>query len=216
MKRVLLTVVLVLLVLGAVTGIYSYLHGDPEDPRRLQGRAVLGDAEAQFRFAQKLAEGDGVPENDREALKWYREAAEKGHPRAALTMSRLYFTGDGVARDDAKGAEWMQRAAERGDSYAQALMGMLCLGGIGVPQDPRAALMWLNRSNEDEAVRLYGILKAEIAAIDALPAPVKEGRMEQFFAEKKAAISKLFEKSIRKTMQPGETASQEKGEENGR
>lgn len=209
MKRLMIFMCGVIVVAIAVTGVYNYLYGgDPEDPRRMEGRAILGETEAQYKLAQKLSIGDGLPENDAEALKWYKKAADSGHPKAAMTMARLYFTGEGMEQDDAKGAEWMMRAAESGDPYAQALMGMLYLGGIGVEQDPQLALDWLNRSSEREAVMLSGTIAAELAAIKQLPELVRKGRMAEYFGEKKDAIDRIFRKSI-KRMQD----KQEQGEE---
>lgn len=214
MKRLLIFMCLVIVVALCVTGAYTYLYkGDPEDPQRMQGRAILGETESQYKLAQKLALGDGVKENDTEAVKWYRKAAENGHPKAAMSMSRLYFTGEGVEQDDVQGAEWMLRAAQGGNSYAQALMGMLYLGGIGVDQDPQQALNWLNHSHEPEAVRLSGTIAAELAAIKQLPEVVKKGRMAQYFEEKKTAIDRLFRRAIKKEQDRQETEEQEPGEE---
>ncbi len=40
--------------------------------------AEQGDAEAQFNLGIKYANGEGVPQNGTEAVKWYRLAAERG------------------------------------------------------------------------------------------------------------------------------------------
>ena len=40
--------------------------------------AEQGDAVAQFNLGVSYANGDGVPENDAEAVRWYRMAAEQG------------------------------------------------------------------------------------------------------------------------------------------
>lgn len=213
MKRLLIFLCCVIVVAICVTGVYAYLHGgDPEDPRRMEGRAMLGEAESQFKLAQKYSIGDGVTEDVDSALKWYRKAAEKGHPKAAMNMSRLYFTGNGVEQDDVRGAEWMLRAASAGDSYAAALMGMLYLGGIGVEQDPQMALDWLNRSEEPEAVTLSGTIAAELAAIKQLPEIVRKGRMASYFGEKQEAIDRLFRRAIQK-IQDKEQQREEQGEE---
>lgn len=212
MKRLLIFLCVIIVVSVGVTGVYSYLYsGDPEDPKRMQGRAILGEAESQFKLAQKYAIGDGVKENNAEAVKWYLKAAEKGHPKAALNMSRLYFTGEGLEQDDVKGAQWMLRAATAGDSYAAALMGMLYLGGIGVERDPQQALHWLNRSEEPEAVTLSGTIAAELAAIKQLPEIVRKGRMAEYFSEKEEAIDRVFRRSIMKIK-----SRKKQGEDNGR
>ena len=40
--------------------------------------------------------GEGVPENDAEAVKWYRLAAEQGGARAQSNLGFMYETGRGV------------------------------------------------------------------------------------------------------------------------
>jgi TPR repeat protein len=41
--------------------------------------------------------GTGVPEDDAEALKWFRKAAEQGHRNASVLLGGLYSIG-GVYR----------------------------------------------------------------------------------------------------------------------
>ena len=50
--------------------------------RRWRPRAEQGDAEAQWRIGWMYHEGKGAPENDAEAVKWHRKAAEQGHALA--------------------------------------------------------------------------------------------------------------------------------------
>ena len=46
-----------------------------------RARAEEGVAEAQFNLGVMYAEGRGVPQDDAEAARWYRLAAEQGYPR---------------------------------------------------------------------------------------------------------------------------------------
>ena len=43
--------------------------------------------------------GAGVAEDDREAVKWYRRAAEQGDASAQLNLGFMYSNGEGVAQD---------------------------------------------------------------------------------------------------------------------
>ena len=45
------------------------------------------------------ARGDGVPENDVEAVKWYRKAAEQGDDGAQYNLGNMYYKGEGVRKD---------------------------------------------------------------------------------------------------------------------
>ena len=53
----------------------------------LRRRAEQGDAEAQFSLGFRYGEGEGVPEDRQEALKWWRKAAEQGHAMGPNTAS---------------------------------------------------------------------------------------------------------------------------------
>ena len=48
--------------------------------------AKQGDVLAQFGLGEMYAKGYGVPENDREAVKWFRLAAEQGHADAQFRL----------------------------------------------------------------------------------------------------------------------------------
>jgi TPR repeat protein len=50
--------------------------------------ADQGDAEAQFFLGHMYVYGRGVPEDAAEAVKWYRLAADQGHPPAWLVLHR--------------------------------------------------------------------------------------------------------------------------------
>jgi len=43
------------------------------------------------------ANGRGVPEDDAEAVRWYRLAAEQGHAHAQYNLGVKYDNGDGAA-----------------------------------------------------------------------------------------------------------------------
>ena len=42
------------------------------------------------------ANGEGVPEDDAEAVRWYRLAAEQGLASAQLNLRFMYANGEGV------------------------------------------------------------------------------------------------------------------------
>jgi TPR repeat protein len=59
-----------------------------------------GNAAAQYNLALMYDEGEGVIEDDREAVKWYRLAAEQGDANAQGNLGVLYFSGAGVIQDN--------------------------------------------------------------------------------------------------------------------
>ena len=64
-------------------------------------------------------EGTGVPENDAEAVKWYRKAAEQGHTQAQFYLGNMYDKGRGVSEDKAEALNWWRKAAEQGHEDAK-------------------------------------------------------------------------------------------------
>jgi TPR repeat protein len=103
-------------------------------------RAAEGDED--FR----KGEGFSKAGNHREAMRWYRIAAGKGHPRAEVEIGNLYMEGQGVAKSPAEAMRWFRKAAEKGDAEAQNDVGFFHLMGIGVAPDREEGLRWLRKS----------------------------------------------------------------------
>ena len=59
---------------------------DDQTPARslvdIRARAEAGDAEAQKNLGVMYAIGEGMPQDDAEAVAWFRKAAEQGHAEA--------------------------------------------------------------------------------------------------------------------------------------
>jgi TPR repeat protein len=92
-------------------------------------------------------DGRGVDKNNREAVKWYRLAAEQGDAMAQLCLGAMYDDGGkGVPRNAPEAVKWYRLAAEQGDRTAQFNLGNMYADGDGVPQDHVLAHMWLNLS----------------------------------------------------------------------
>jgi hypothetical protein len=107
-------------------------------------RAEAGDAEAQNDLGVRYANGDGVPQDDAEAVRLYRRAADQGHARAQNNLGFMYATGRGVPQDYAEAVRWFRLAADQGHADAQFNLGVMYANGRGVPQDDVQAHMWFN------------------------------------------------------------------------
>src|SRR5262249_19851201 len=88
------------------------------------------------------SKGEGVPQDEAEALKWFRLAAAQGHARAQLNLGLLYATGEGVPQDDAEALRWFHLAAAQGEAGAQFNLGVLYYTGEGAPKDDAQAKKW--------------------------------------------------------------------------
>jgi len=129
--------------------------------RLFRSLAEQGNTRAQFSLGWMYANGEGVPQDDQEALKWYRRAAEQGDARAQGYLGLMYYEGQGVPQDNQEALKWWGKAAEQGDGEAQVNLGVMYDEGRGVPQDFVRAHMWftvaattLSDDDGNEAVTL--------------------------------------------------------------
>ena len=84
----------------------------------LRVRAEAGDAEAQYSLGLIYDNGRGVPQDDAEAVRWYRLAADQGYASALTILGVMYATGQGVPVDDVQAHLWYDLAASRGSILA--------------------------------------------------------------------------------------------------
>ncbi len=130
-------------------GVEAYHRGDYASAlREFRPLAVQGDAAAQSYLGFMYANGQGVPEDDRQAVYWYRLAAEQGNASAQNNLGVMYGTGQGVPEDDRQAVYWYRRAAEQGYAAAQANLGFMYDTGEGVPEDDRQAVYWYRLAAE--------------------------------------------------------------------
>jgi TPR repeat protein len=118
--------------------------------------------------------GEGVPQNDAEAAKWYRKAADRGHADAQFKVALMYSMGKGVPQNDAEAANWCQKAADQGQADAQHTLGLMYATGRGVLQDDVQAHLWLNlagASGDDRAAQLRDDVAAKMT-----PAQIAEAQ----------------------------------------
>ncbi len=99
---------------------------------RLTRQARAGDVVSQRHLGEVYANGMGVREDDVEAAKWFKMAAEKGDVIAARILGYFYARGDGVPKSDSEAVSWWRFAAGRGDADAAYSLGVAYLKGEGV------------------------------------------------------------------------------------
>jgi TPR repeat protein len=105
---------------------------DPSIPvSDLLPRAERGDASAQFVLAEEYHRGEyncgrgeiaGVPQDFKEARRWYTMAANQGNADAAFALATMYINGEGVEPDQRAARNWLQRAADGGNLPARTLI----------------------------------------------------------------------------------------------
>ena len=87
---------------------------------QLRALAEQGDAVAQYNLGLMSASGRGVPEDDVEAVRWYRLAADQGYATAQYNLGNRYANGEGVPEDDLLAYMWWNLAAAQGNETAQS------------------------------------------------------------------------------------------------
>ena len=149
-----------LLVLGLLLGTQATVKADQFDEviaafqagkykkalEKLRPLAGQGHAEAQYTLGGLYDHGEGVPQDDKEAVKWYRMAAEQGYAEAQLHLAHLYRVGHRIPKDYTEATKWYRMAAEQGDANGQMSLGVMYYEGKGVPQDYVQAHKWSNLS----------------------------------------------------------------------
>lgn len=128
------------------------------ESKGLQTQAERGDAEAQFRMGYSLAHGEGVVQNDAEAVRWYRLGAEQGNATAQNNLGYMYDEGRGVPQDDVEAVRWYRLAAEQGVAEAQYNLGVMYSNGHGVPQDYAEAARWSRLAAEQGDAAAQAVL----------------------------------------------------------
>ncbi|MDA8703384.1 sel1 repeat family protein, partial [Pseudomonadales bacterium] len=125
--------------------------------------------------------------DDKEAVKWYRLAAEQGITNAQTNLALMYDNGEGVIEDDKEAVKWYRLAAEQGNAKAQSNLAFMHATGEGVIEDNVYAHMWWNlaaasgsesaRSNKEILIKKMtpqGISKAQDLARECVKKNYKD------------------------------------------
>lgn len=111
------------------------------------------NATVQFYLGMMYADGHGVSQDDYEAVRWWRKAAEQGFAGAQHNLGNMYYNGTGVSKDEYEALKWYRKAAEQGVAIAQCYLGRIYANGeCGVSKDEYEALKWYRKAaNQGEA-----------------------------------------------------------------
>ncbi len=130
-------------------GLDAYNRGNyPTAIYKWKKAAEQGLASAQFNLGIMYDFGRGHPQDDVEAIKWYRLAAEQGLASAQFNLGNMYDFGQGVPQDHVEAIKWYRLAAEQGLVIAQFNLGIMYDFGRGHPQDDVEAIKWYRLAAE--------------------------------------------------------------------
>jgi len=90
----------------------------------------------------KSLDGQGAPQDPKEAFRLNSQAAESGMRDAVLAMGWFYLNGVGVEQDPELARRWYRKSARQGDSRAMFSLGQMAYD----EQDYVDALLWFGRA----------------------------------------------------------------------
>ena len=129
-----------------------------------QREVLLCEAKAGALPAQKLLglmykTGMGpFPKDAKQAVYWYRKAAEQGDAEAQVSLGQCYDEGFGVEKDASKAADWYYKAASQGNAEAQCNLGIDYVSGTGCAKDPEKGFQYLTKAAKQGNARAYRCL----------------------------------------------------------
>jgi len=164
-------------------GLDAYKSGDYATAlREWTPLAEQGHADAQFNLGSMYEYGEGVPQDDKNAVKWYRLAAEQGYARAQIKLGVMYEVGRGVPQDYKTAVKWYRLAAEQGNAHAQYFRG----------------LMYEDGNINATMVGPWGALVGKGSCTELLnePKPTPRGNPPSDLAEKLRMLKKAVEQGL--------------------
>ena len=157
---------------GAAQWVYSWRHGKEPRSRSSTSGYCTRTAGAFRKIRRRLSGGSGrlrskdsrprssiwarsttkatkvLPQDHREAMRWYRLAAEQGFTPAQRALGYMYQLGQGAPQDYKEAMRWYRLAAEQGDAPAQRGLSAMYRDGEGVPEDYKEAVRWARMAAE--------------------------------------------------------------------
>ena len=109
--------------------------------------AEQDDVDAQYYIGRMYEKGYGVAKDNDQIRKWYRLAAEGGHPKAQYKMAIGYANGlTGLDHDENEAGRWLLKSANNGHTRAQKVLAKAYKRGkFGFPKDREQARIWQER-----------------------------------------------------------------------
>lgn len=149
-------------------------------PKLLKKLAVAGHARSQYILGTLYRHGIGVIENNKQAFRWYAEAANQSYPSAMLSLAESYIEGLGVERNYEKARSILEALLDPDASYevrvedfgmlrkakarANYFLGVIYSSGIEVETDiPRAIKLFEKAAHagDQDATMYLAITYAE-------------------------------------------------------
>ena len=116
-------------------------------PVSLREAAEQGDAASQAAIGVMYANGQGVPQDDAQALDWYRKAADQGDAQRSLTSALCTPTAKACPRTT-RGRRVVPQGRRPRKCRRPVHLGLMYDNGRGVTQDYAKAVKWYRKAAE--------------------------------------------------------------------
>ncbi len=93
-------------------------------------------------------DGQGVPQNNKQAVFWWHKAAEQGNAEGQFRLGACFAEGIEAEIKYQHAHTWYKKAADQGHIEAQNVLGELYFYGRGVNRSERKAAKWWHRAAE--------------------------------------------------------------------
>ena len=133
--------------------IQAFTNKEWADGFRLSQSADRDDPVVQFYLGVCYDNGYGVDKDSREAVRWYRKAADNGSLSAQFNLGVMYSRGDGIEKDEAESEKWYRKAADGG--YEKAKEMVENIDRLRAVQKELADLRDRQRKNTDNALMAF-------------------------------------------------------------
>jgi len=127
-----------------------------ETGRHKQGVQMLtplanaGNALAQYRLGMLYYHGQGVAEDEKMAIYWWKKAAAQGNVESMFQLGSAFLFGSQTAKfvpdPDREAAMWYFQAASAGHTEAQYHLALLFLAGKGVEENRQESARWMQKA----------------------------------------------------------------------
>jgi len=117
------------------------------DLPKLEEKSQAGDPQAQTMLALAYHAGVLLKNDEEEAFRLLKLAAEKGYLPAEESLGIYYAMGIGMDNPDLQAAlKWYTAAAQKGSFDAATNIGSMYASGDGVPKDMATAIRWFRQA----------------------------------------------------------------------
>ena len=113
----------------------------------LHEAAEAGDRESAFQLGWNYFQRQANDQDAREAVRWWRRAADAGHPWAQQNLATAYLRGAlGLPKDPQEAFFLFRLAAEQGHGVSQKELGLMYEMGYGTAKNLETAAYWYTRA----------------------------------------------------------------------